>query len=336
MRVGEIVLPWSLSQSLPQSLLEPLPQSLHYSPSQSLPVVTTSALVALGNSESSPGHRISTMPLTKTTNYNDPREGDRSLQAVQQLSYAKPSTSYNKQKPSYAVERRLPSTNNPQPQQQETSPLLNLPPELRDQIYSHSLRLSTWDNRIELRTLPLPPLLCACRHILHEALSTYFAENYFVWTIRFRHRHRLEEAMVPPLKYTKEERVRDSTGPILDMRLDVSMPWATLQCESGQSEYERYRLNLATITCQTRASGRSWVCCSTAFPGNLVHLLQRWEPASGEPTIDEVLSGVVKLVWNYYKLLSCLGGQPSRMVWSRIIDKTTKSMNEQDRGWGRW
>ncbi|KAK4498510.1 hypothetical protein PRZ48_011168 [Zasmidium cellare] len=185
----------------------------------------------------------------------------------------------------------------------QISPFLALPAELRNDVYAYVLRLSSRDNRIELRSLPIPPLLCTCRQILHEAMGIYFAENYFVFTIRFKHRYWLEKKTVPPLNYIRRQ-MGVNMGPILDMRLDAWMPWIML-CGGRERGSEDHRINLAEVRRPARATRGSWVVCTRWIHGDIRKILRAWRPEGKYgPGFDEVLEKVVEPVWFYHKVQS--------------------------------
>ncbi|KAF2174170.1 hypothetical protein M409DRAFT_49037 [Zasmidium cellare ATCC 36951] len=222
-----------------------------------------------------------------------------------------------------------------------SSPLLALPPELRNQVYTYCLQLSTRENRIELRNLPIPPLLGTCRQAMQEGISIYFAENYFVWTRMFKHRYRLEEMIVPPLHYLREKVLIGGEliqmGPILDMRLDAWMPWVWRFGGRGMED-EVHRIHLASITRPAVPSNGAWVTCTAWVQRDIKQILRGWRPVEqGGPSFDEVMDEVVGAIWFYHKVLATPGGWPPRMgflTWVR--DKIMKSMDDQDRSWGRW
>lgn len=62
-------------------------------------------------------------------------------------------------------------------------PLLHLPPELRNLIYTYVLIDPSSTTRIQLRDLHPPPLLSTSHQIRIEAAPIYFAHNPFVLTV---------------------------------------------------------------------------------------------------------------------------------------------------------
>lgn len=77
-------------------------------------------------------------------------------------------------------ERRAQRQSACRPVQQE-SPLLDLPPELRNEIYRYTLHASDW-LVVDGRMPEEPGLLSACRQIRTEASPIYYFENWFhIW-----------------------------------------------------------------------------------------------------------------------------------------------------------
>lgn len=70
-------------------------------------------------------------------------------------------------------------TSTDQKQNVSDSPLPNLPPELRNRIYSSALASSSDISIPATSKLANPPLLQVCRQIKAECTQLYYAENEF-------------------------------------------------------------------------------------------------------------------------------------------------------------